>query len=198
MRGILTLLCGLALGGCTQQATPDLRSQITPRLLASTTQPLLLVEAEMIQTAATLVQVSNRDGTVDWRTGDNVSLTFRQGVVIGTRGLGDDLMTADVDGTVLMLAGRQAVEDYNRFASRLDGEYQTQFESFLCRNTGREPVAFDSFGRTRQTTRITELCRNPDRSFENTYWVGSDGTMWKSRQWISPNVGYLTTERLVR
>jgi len=198
MRHIIAVLVCLMMMGCGQRPAPDVRSQITPALLTAITQPLLLAELAEIHTAATLIQRSNHNGVVEWRTGDEVSLTFRQGVLIASRGLGDDLMTADVSGTVAMLQGHQTAQDYPRFTSRLDGEYQTKFESYLCRVTARASAAIESFGRVRKTSRITELCRNPERSFENTYWTGSDGMMWKSRQWISPNTGYLETERLVR
>ena len=194
---LLPLCALLGLIACSQPA-PDARSGLSPAVLAATTQPLLLVEAENIGASALLNQHARRDGTIDWRTGDNVSITLNRGVVIATRGFGDDLMSADVDQTLAMLQNRPTAQDYPRFLSRLDGEYQTEFESFLCRRTGQDGETLNSYGRLRQTVKITELCRNPGGSFENTYWVGSDGTMWKSRQWVSPDIQYVETELLVR
>jgi len=193
----LSLCMVLIVAGCSR-SVPDARSGLTPAVLAATTQPLLLLEAPNVNASALLNQNARYGETIDWRTGDDVSITFKQGVVVATRGFGDDLMSADVDQTLAMLQNRPTPQDYPRFLSRLDGEYQTEFESFLCRRTGRSAEAINSYGRIRQTVKTTELCRNPARRFENIYWVGTDGTMWKSRQWVSPNIKYVITERLVQ
>jgi hypothetical protein len=48
------------------------------------------------------------------------------------------------------------------------------------------------------TNRITETCVNDERQIENIYWRNGNGVMVKSRQWVSSNVGYMETERVIR
>ena len=52
--------------------------------------------------------------------------------------------------------------------------------------------------RQHDTTRVEETCFGPQGSIANTFWIGADGTIWKSKQWISPGLGYMETELLVR
>lgn len=46
-----------------------------------------------------------------------------------------------------------------------------------------------------EVVRMVETCRNPRRTFVNTYWADPDsGFIWKSVQWVGPNLSPLTIE----
>ncbi|MEX0317507.1 MAG: YjbF family lipoprotein [Ruegeria sp.] len=159
--------------------------------------PLLLAELGDLETAATLAP-SSRNGTVrTWASGDLVSLSFRQGVLVASRGLGHDLMSADVGGTLAMLEG-QSAGYYERFHTYLSGEYQTVHRAFQCQRSGTWAERIVIFDRPQDTTRVEESCVSPGLTLTNIYWRGPDGFWWKTRQWVSPGAGYLTTERLIR
>ncbi len=192
------LLTCMLLPACGNPQAVDLRSQLTPAQLEQVQQPLLLAEIEGINAMSTLIVKARNGEAVTWESGDRVSLTFRDGVLIGTRGLGDDLMSADVDNTLRMLAGRPMPEFYTRFQSRLDGEFQTAFRSFQCRRIAATPESITIVGRVHQTVRTDERCVSPGLEVTNSYWRDATGFQWKSRQWISENAGYLLSERLVR
>lgn len=161
--------------------------------------PLLMARLPRLGTRA-MMRPSGRNGDViTWKAPDEVSISLAGGVLVATRGLGPDLMSAEVTRTRAMLAGApMPARGYARLHSYLDGEHRPQFKSFLCRDAGRRPETIALRGMTRQTLRVTERCTSPDAGFVNEYWIGADGLVWRSRQWIGPGVGYLETSRLHR
>lgn len=192
----LVLITALVLLAACNRAAPDLRSQLSRAQLDQVEQPLLLAELTGLGTAAVLSPASANGDVTSWLTGDSVSLSFRSDVLVATRGLGQDLISADVSHTLAALRGG-APGYYTRFHSYLDGEYQTQFRSFQCIVTGRTAETITIFDRSHTTTRIDETCHSPGLEVANSFWLGG-GIMWKSKQWVSPAAGYLLTERLVR
>ncbi|NCT12315.1 MAG: YjbF family lipoprotein [Rhodobacterales bacterium] len=185
----------LLLGACAAAPAPDLRASLTRAQIDRATTPLMLVEVPARGAQATLIPSGQNGGVQSWRTGDNVGLSFDGGVLVGTRGLGDDLMAADVTGTLAALAGGPS-QQYPRIHSYLDGENQTQFRAFLCDMAGPVAETVTIFGRAVPTRRFDETCHSVGLQTANSYRVGADGTMWTSRQWIGPTLEYLMTERL--
>ncbi|MFT6452307.1 MAG: hypothetical protein ACJA06_001804 [Halocynthiibacter sp.] len=197
----LMLLVAIFVAACSPpgpEDMPDLRGSITPAQLAQVKEPLLLAELPNIGVAATLVARGRNGDVATWETADRVSIAFRQGVLSGTRGLGDDLMQADVSGTLAMLASGKPNVFYPRIHSYLDGEYQTAFRSFQCSKISQSAQTIELASERMSVKRIEEACFSPGLEITNTYWRGADGTMWKSRQWVSARVGYLSAERLVK
>lgn len=161
--------------------------------------PLLLARVPRLGTQARMRPSGRNGDVITWEAPDAVSVSLAGGVLVATRGLGPDLMSAEVTQTRAMLAGApMPARGYARLHSYLDGEHRVQFESFLCRDAGRRPETVTLRGMTRQTLRVTEICTSPDTDFVNEYWIGADGVVWRSRQWIGPRLGYLETSRLRR
>lgn len=193
---MIRLLILLGLAACTPKG-PDPRAVLTRAQLDIVDQPTLLAELPMLEVAATLALSGQNAKVSTWASGDQASLSFQNGVLVATRGLGPDLMSADIAGTMSMLAtGR--LEYYPRYVSYLDGEYQTQYRVFQCKRTASTRDRTVIFDRSHNTTRIEETCTTPGRTVTNIYWTGPDGFVWKARQWVSADAGYLWTERLVR
>jgi len=139
---------------------------------------------------ATLAPVAHNADVTVWQTLDGITLSLREGVLVATRGLGDDLMSADVDGTLAMLRGSNREAQYPHIRSYLDGEDRTVFRSFQCRQE-----AGTGAGPARQ---VVEHCVSTDIEMTNTYWLDGAGKIVRSRQWVSPTVAYMETERLPR
>ena len=137
--------------------------------------------------AQALLTSSGQNGTVTtWQSADRVSVSCDAGILVATRGLGEDLMSADVAGTRAFLQGHGAAE-WSRLHSYLDGDYRTLWRGFRC--TGR--LAPDRDSRLRQ--RI-EACYGPAGRFTNRYWQDARGVVVRSRQWVGPTLGYLDTD----
>ena len=172
---------------------------------AGIAQPFLVARLESGVTAGLFPATSNR-GFIVWATEDGITLTARGGVLAATRGLGGDLLSAETEPLVLALAaGREA--RYRRVLRRLDGEGTILRQPYDCALATGPREVVSVLGRRHETLRSTETCRpvGPfDREtpaayapapFVNTYNVG-DGTIWLSRQWVSPSVGSLRLERV--
>lgn len=186
------------LSACSQSAPPDARAEPGRAQSGQVTGPLLLADSKALDAPVMLVQQGRNGDAVTWHTGDRVALTFKDGVLVATRGLGADLMTADVNNTRAMLTGRAMPAFYTRFHSHLDGTVETRFRSFQCEVAGREPETIKIGGRARDVTRIEERCLSPGLEVRNEFWRGADGTLWKTRQWVNEDSGYLMTQRLLR
>ncbi len=144
--------------------------------------------------AGGLLRISGtNNGVIAWRTFDGISISLDNGVLVSTRGLGFDLMSADVSGTRAALAG--ATGEYSLHHSYLDGENQTVFRSFLCTMPPPASETIDVFDRNYATLRFDETCNALGLTIENTFWIG-DGVVRRSRQWIGQETGYLTVDRL--
>lgn len=84
---------------------PDLRTQLTPEVLAEIGGPLLLVEVPSAPAQAGMEPAGTNRGIVTWAAADSTLLIIQGGVVTGTRGLGFDLMNADARQTIAALRG---------------------------------------------------------------------------------------------
>lgn len=148
---------------------------------------LRLLERDL---ATTLLYVEERDGVAVWRTADNVRLYTRGGLLIATRGLGDDLMSVDAAETLPMIT-QAAHGETRRINRRLDGNDETAIHGYLCEITpqGRERV---QTGDTTfvEATRVEETCYSPRETLLNIYWV-ENGRIRKSHQNFSPLLGPL-------
>lgn len=165
-----------------------LRAQLTPLQIARLQVPMIFVSADQTGVAATLVPVRQIGPVRIWQARDGVQVITRGGLVTGTRGLGHDLMSAEIAGLTAALAG--GAPRYARQMSYLKGDLRTTIATYDCRirRAGTTP-------RTPVVTIWRETCDGPDR-FENTYHRGADGTLWWSRQWISTRFGTLEIETI--
>lgn len=201
-RSMITALAGLlALTGCEQVANGITLSELTSRKtagervidLSAERPPEIAVAIPKLGTGATL-RLSGRNGTVSsWQSPDGAGLSFDEGLLTATRGLGDDLMSAELAGSRAMLAGHAPARGYPRIHSHIDGEARSYFVTYLCREADRSADSVTIGEVTRPATRVNEHCTAPDMEFVNSYWVARDGTVLRSRQWVSDRVGHLET-----
>ena len=174
---------------------PPLRDRLTPQTLAQIGTPVLIVKLPLTDSEAG-AQPLRVDGDLEiWSTLNGVQFAFREGVLIYTRGIPGDLMSADlrsVRQAIRTGAGTEIV----RVHRYLDGEDQEVVRAFVCdiRSDGREQVTVltGSFS----TRKVTETCVSSTEQMENHYWIDTRGLMRKSRQWIGPDAGYVELERI--
>lgn len=178
---------------------PTLRDTLTRDRIEASEKPLFFVELPKRGAQSALVPVLGSPRGVTWGTPDGITVTLDDGLVIATRGLGGDLMAVDTGALRQALASGGQVQ---RMHDYLNGNDQIERSVYECRVSvgGSERIAI--FGRSYDVRRVTEACTggDPDRvgggAFTNLYWVDAQGTIWKSRQWISQFVGYMETETL--
>ncbi len=158
-------------------------------------QDVELLRVSLISAEATgLVVFGSRNGdNVTWVSQEGQSFTFREGLLSGTRGLGDDLMGADLSGAVASLEDGGNHFRTLDFMSSLDEIDRLTFECTTV-HVRREDLTIVE--RTYSTTVIEETCMIGTSGFKNTYWRDDEGVIWQARQWISAGVGYLGYQRL--
>lgn len=198
MRTVAIILSAIVLSGCAQLASLNpLRTGTTEVAIPATQVPTQQISIPALGARGFVTQFAQNDGVVTWKTADNTTFAFRQGVIVSTRGLGDDLMGADVAQTLSALRG--GAEDWGpRVHGYMNAEYQSYFMSFQCRRTASDRDNVQIGDRIVSATRTTETCLNDEIQIENAYWRNGNGVMVKSRQWVSPGVGYMETERAFR
>jgi len=159
--------------------------------------PLLFANLEEINAYASLSLIGENNDVQTFLTADKISLSLRGGVVLATRGLGGDLISADVSGTEAAIR-KPGGASYARTMRWLDGQDVTQTVVFDCTmtNSGREAITI--LGTTNATTRMKESCTSEGQSFENDYWLGrSKPVIWQSRQWLGKDAGYISLQVLI-
>lgn len=176
----------------TARAAPGGPPQITRAQIDAAGVALMLATVERRDAVASLIPVGQNGAVTTWTTGDGATLALRGGMVVGTRGLAPDLMSADVPG----LAALRGDARVPRTHYDLGPEDRTRRRDYLCRGRDDGPETLDIFGRSYPVSRLTETCAGPGASFTNTYWIGRDGVMRQSRQWLGPDVGFLRLQRL--
>lgn len=120
--------------------------------------------------------VVTRGDTILWQSGAQASITTRNGVIVATRGLGDDLMSADVSdlASAIRFGGRAEGYRENHY---LDVDTQKQVRVFIC------DFSYDAGD-------LIETCYADGLEIQNTYSSRTSTGFVRSRQWIGPVLGY--------
>ncbi|MGB5863392.1 MAG: YjbF family lipoprotein [Sulfitobacter sp.] len=183
------------------QGTETVRQRqivVTPQMLAETEGAALQVNPETTGGSDFLRRVSVwKDvgaGSVEiWQSSDEAQLFLRNGVIVGTRGIGRDIIAADASMLVQALASQQG-RDVSRSYTVSNGDLTTTRASFRCklRKFGRENLVI--VGQIYITTHMVEDCLGDaggSQVLRNEYWLEEpSGLMRKSRQWTGPAAGY--------
>ena len=160
----------------------QIRANITPELRAQLGNPTLMIGTlENPPLASLLIGVQNNGTVTTFSTPDGVTFALERGVLVATRGLGFDLMSADAAQTRAALAagGGSGAVRVHRY---LDGENQTVIRSFVCDIARTAPGA------------LRERCYGDGLQFDNSYRIGARGGIIASRQWIGPDRGHVVLE----
>lgn len=199
-----------------KRAGPPKLPPLTRALLEAEAQvPVIEVMIEETGTFAYLTpQTVKRDDypgeVVVWATQDDVLLTMRDGVLVATRGLANDLLGASAlvrEGTKGPSGHGQRIYEVAALDNAsvkypmaceikelgqerieiVELEYDTRHLRESCALAGAEPG--DRYRDVPDAARTTRM--------ENDYWIDSrTGRIWQSRQWAGPDIGYLRIRQL--
>lgn len=165
---------------------------LTRQALEQVVTPVQLATIDQRGQQALLGELEANQDVVTWSTLDDVTVSFRNGVIVATRGLGNDLMAAAGPA----VQGRSGT--VNRVYTHLNGEDQPVRRTFACTVLPRGTETIEIIEIAYVTSRVSESCTSGDLTFQNDFWLSSDQKLRKSRQWISEDVGFLTIEDLRR
>ncbi len=178
------------------EAPVDARKVLTPAQIASSPTSLLLVVLETKDISLTAYPIASSFGTVQWTDATGGGLLTRDGVLVGTRGLGFDLMQAETEPLRAALRAGGG-RDVLRVEHRLNGASEQVRERFFCDVVPVGQETLDFFG-TRHATRVfEERCRGDARAFVNRYWLDGGDTVRQSATDLGAPTGIITIGRLV-
>lgn len=165
---------------------------LTRAALAQIPQPVDLVTVEGLRVSALVLYAGTNGGVETWTSIDDKTISFRQGVIVATRGLGPDLIAADVPPLARIASGTGT---YVRTHTTLGDEDATVRNRFLCtyKVTANEEIVIVE--RRHAVRRVQETCSGDSARFINEYWF-QGGTLRQSRQWMGPELDYITVARL--
>lgn len=179
--------------------TPEQNFSLTRAQLAGINTPLLWIEVPATESSGSALAVAQNQDAVTWVTANAATLITKNDVIFGTRGLGPDLLTAETEQSTAAIQRRTASR-YPKTYRFLDGDETIRKERYFCEMEIDGAETRTILEIRHNTTRFRESCYalKGVREFRNQYWVGADGTIWESSQWISPQAGYLRFQRLIR
>lgn len=190
---LLVPACGFAPTSVFNGFGSDVASVGVPRPAGG---PVLVAALPSRGVRGTLAITGSNQGIVTFQTADGISLALDDGLLVNTRGLGQDLMSAEVAKAYAAVSARSGGASYPRIHAYLSGLNKIRYTTFSCEvSVARQSVARQP-SPNRGAVRVDENCSTPGQTFNNVYWLLSDGTISRSRQWVSERVGYLELELL--
>lgn len=164
------------------------RAQIT-----ALKRPLYLAELSKRGARAYLLDIGQNGDVTTWSSTDGIMISLRNGVVVRTLGLGEDLMSACLPSAAALAKGAGTVTPTYYYLTGNDQSYGVPVNCQLSR-VGRETVRIASLSYA--TTHVREACDGTKMQFTNDFWIQPNGHIRKSNQWISKDVGYIKLEDL--
>lgn len=125
------------------------------------------------------------------------ALILRDGILVGTRGFASDLESADIGGTARLIHSARNGRGQKELGL-LEGDGAEHPLPLECTVTAGKPARYSFAGTTWSGTHVSEHCTGNGADITNSYVVARNGTIVGSRQWISPNLGYITIQLLRR
>ena len=144
--------------------------------------PLIQAGFESLGRTQVMAMTGQNGSMRTFMTPAEEALILRGGMLVGTRGLGHDLSVAEPQTEALIRAGASGTG--TRVMRYFAGDGVERPLQFAC-TVGAGPAP----GVT------VENCEGHGATFQNSYMV-QGGQIAVSRQWIGPNLGYVTIQTL--
>ena len=181
--------------GGTEDAAPDPVAQAA--LLASVPRgDAVLVNVIQRLQILPMIRVEGTDAAGSLRTyrsPEGISIAYRDGIVVATRGFEADLIGADIGDLPAMLRAGSGIN--LREHGYLGGLDQVQTIQVACQIRDAGPERLDDLPTGPATLRLVkEACASDLLVFENSYWLDAAGRIIRSRQVVSPQVGFIQTD----
>jgi hypothetical protein len=168
-------------------------AQVTRAKLEKAGKPILRVVAESAGQDGFLTISDTKSGVVTWETPNGITFSLRNGVLIQTRGLVGDLMSAQAP-TVAQLVSPG--DSHQRLYFFLGPDDSITRRTYDCTTESQGRKSIKVMGRSHDVTLISETCTRSNTKITNEYWV-EGGSIRKSRQWASALIGYVEFIRVI-
>ena len=164
------------------------------RVLQEGGQPVMAVTDRGLGLATFMVPLGQNSGVVTWANPEYQTLALRDGVILATRGFGNDLMSAEAP-TALQL--RQGSGSTRRVHYVLDGADQTQTQTYACHLSVSNNETIAVLGLSYLTEKVQEVCEGDAGGFTNLYWFDHTGIIRQSQQVREPGVEKMQLQMII-
>ena len=160
------------------------------RWLSQFNQPIIGLSSPNHQEQATLVALGNQNDQLTWVSADGISVSFKNGVLIATRGYSQDLIESrhnDLDSLFT-----QDTKKRSKIFRYLNGQNGYSEIEFSCSVVSKAKTTSFLIDLKLRTTKFTEYCSAGTSKHTNEYYVlPNTNIILKSKQWISEANGYI-------
>ncbi len=172
----------------------DVRSLINRTYIDKAKVPLLYVKLETGQNGALAMYPGSGSKTV-WIGADGATISLKKGILVASRGMGQDLMGSE--NGIKDWSRIKNNDKYSRKFTYLKDDNRTITEKFKCSVVkSSQETKIMIFEVEFKTTKFKETCFYNNRSFESVFYVDREGTVRRSNQFHSFDLGHIFTERL--
>jgi hypothetical protein len=190
IKDVGTLLVARTKGGGAPAAAPA----ITRAQLAAFNSPMIMAKLPATGITSFFVPYGRNGDVETWASPEGQTLSFRQGILIATRGFGPDLMQS-AGPTIGQIASGSG--SYSRIYEYLDGADQNLRRKFDCSLSGHGSATITVVERQHTTRLVRETCVGNGADFTNEYWFEGGNFLRKSNQLLVPEWGVLEIQRVV-
>lgn len=158
--------------------------------------PILYVELETGQNGTLTSYPGNGDGQT-WLGADGATITFKNGILKASRGMGDDMMGGSFPAPIWL--DKRQFAQYKKELSYLNGNNQIDINSFNCKIKKMESnKSIEIWDILFFTDVYEEVCASDEIATKNLFYIDRQGIVRKSLQYHSETLGYVMTQRLDR
>lgn len=181
-----------AVKGLVNQSDAEAVPAFTFADLAASETPVILAAVPTLGVADVFQKIGANGERITWISSHGMTITLDHGVIVATRGFGEDIYAADNNG--LSQALKSGSGDYERRIEQLNSSDEITRIEFLCELQTVGPDKVTVLDRSFDATKLQETCRSEEVAFGNFYWVNGAGAVIQSQQWIGSSVGHATTQ----
>lgn len=178
----------------TKHEFVDARALVTREKIDAAGIPLLFIELKSGQNGTSIKYPGVNIGEV-WLGIDGATITLNNGILIATRGVGDDLMATS--GNLPNLSQIRSPFSYEKKQTWLSEDNQVSSITLSCKIIiSPQPIDIDVFDKRFTVRRAEENCQSENFNVQNLYFVDDLGIVRRSKQYHGKSTGHILIERL--
>jgi Group 4 capsule polysaccharide lipoprotein gfcB, YjbF len=178
----------------SRRAATAPKAAITRAELAQFKTPMIMAEVPALGFYTFVVPYGQNGGIETWASTDDKTVSFRDGMVVGTRGFGGDLMQAQTP-TIAQIASGSGTHPRIYYFS--DGADRTLRYEMSCTLQNLGSTKITVVERQHTVRHVKETCTGKLPEFANDYWFENGNFLRKSSQLLNPSWGPLVLSRVV-
>lgn len=188
-------MLGRLLGRGGTAAPPADAETIAREGLDANAGPLLLVTVESSKFTSVAGLQGENGAMRSWHTPGGQAVITRGGILAGTRGFGNDILSSETAALAALIRARQAgsAELTLRY---LDGLGRERPLPLTCTTTIGATQSYEFAGKTVSGTQMVAQCSGYGFAFDDSFLVAGNGEILASRQWVGAGVGHITLQSL--